>query len=163
MCKRKNVPPYSVDVLFLNLHHWDLLFYWFIHVVPELTWKTLGMEDSYGDGAVVPAGPLTPISPHFPLFLVLYQRDLLALPPNTTISAVTPLSFFLENKNINKDRGLGRGWMIFQNIYQTWPAPQTKPRARQTRAAEPGFPGFGWRTCLIYQQLSHFLNCELQN
>lgn len=94
------------------------------------------MEDSYGDGAVVPAGPLTPISPHFPLFL-------LALPPNTTISAITPLSIFLENKNSNKDRGFGRGWMIFQNIYQTWPAPQTKPRARQTRAAEPGFPGFG--------------------
>ena len=67
------------------------------------------MEDLYGDGAVVPAGPLTLISPHFPPFLVLYQRDLLAFPPNTTTSATTPLSIFLENKNINKDRGLGRG------------------------------------------------------
>lgn len=119
-----------------------------------------------GDGRFIwwwCCGSRGPSDPHFPLFLVLYQRDLLALPPNTTISAVTPLSIFLENKNINKDRGLGRGWMIFQNIYQTWPAPQTKPRARQTRAAKPGFPGFGWRTCIIYQQLLHFLNCELQN
>ena len=153
-CAKAFITPCMVDVLFLNLSHWHLLFYLIYSCCP---WTHL---ENPGSPRCIwwCCGPHSPSDVHFPdfpPFSVVLSEDLFAFPqqPPSPLPPLLQFASFLENRKIYKDRGLGWGWVIFfktLNIVSS----QTKPRAGHSRAAEPRFPGFGWRKTIVYQQLS---------
>lgn len=100
-------------------------FIWLIHAISWLTWRTL---ETKGFIMMVlwshPHFSLPFITPYFPPSLCVqrevHQREVLAF--SLIITTTTLVSIFLENENIYKAWGLHMLWMIFQHIYQMWPA-----------------------------------------